>query len=70
MGAGMDFVNVTRLCTWLRQAACSHVVSTSTIRITKRDDQGYHTEVSAPCKRCGKVLFAEYGLALNARLVQ
>lgn len=50
--------------TWLRQRFCAHVCSTS--KMQRRADG----MIECPCERCGKVLVAHYGLALNARLVK
>ncbi len=55
---------IRRLLTWLRRRACTHECSTRAIR---RQPDG---TVACPCRRCGLVLRAEYGLALPARLVR
>lgn len=47
----------------VRQHLCSHVVLLEDIKRTSPDN------VQAPCVKCGYVLAAGFGLALNARLV-
>jgi len=53
---------------FFRQRLCSHEVYIDDI---KRQTflTGEHYLVEAPCRKCGKVLTAYYGLALDAKLI-
>jgi hypothetical protein len=53
-----------KLFKWLKQKFCEHVVSASEIKRTPPEG------VEATCLKCGKVLKAPYGLALDARLAK
>lgn len=54
----------TAMIKLIRRWLCSHAVYIEDIY---RPDPN-KTEVNAPCCKCGKLLSAEYGLALNATL--
>lgn len=47
-----------RMVSWLRQRWCNH---SSYIENIERRDDG---QVQCPCIKCGKLMVAEYGLAL------
>ncbi len=57
---------LSRLLTWLHQAWCSHEVALRSIIVDKHAPDGSVERVSAPCTRCGLMLRAPYGLALDA----
>jgi hypothetical protein len=53
----------SRILQSFRQLFCDHEI---TVRSLSRGGDG---NVSAPCLKCGKVLYGPYGLALDARFV-
>jgi hypothetical protein len=54
---GTNFM-LTKLILWLRQKFCSHCCFLEDLERVSED------KVICPCNKCGKVLSAEYGLAL------
>lgn len=53
-----------KLFKWLKQKFCEHVIVAKEIEMVSAN------HVEATCIKCGKVLKAPYGLALDARLAK